>query len=186
MTAGKYNDGSKENRAVLRDRVHAGMVAAWKDTKRAEVKAWDWRFESVKLPPRTEASFGVAESTKALTDEKATAAKRNNAAYQLAWLKRKDTPIEVNCLSFGDSHFNLFLPGEAFVEYQLAAQRLKPGAVVNVAAYGDDGPGYIPTAKAFLEGGYEPTVALAGPASEEVLLTAIRKLLKVEGKGGGK
>ncbi len=185
VTAGKYNDGAKENRAALRDRVHAGMVAAWQNTKRAEVKAWDWRFEPVTLPPRSEASFGEAESTKALTDEKATAAKRNNAAYQLAWLKRKGTPIEVNCLSFGDAHFNLFLPGEAFVEYQLAAQKLKPGAVVNVAAYGDDGPGYIPTAKAYLEGGYEPTVALAGPASEEILLNAIRKLLKAE-KGGGK
>ncbi len=185
VTAGKYNDGAKENRAALRDRVHAGMVAAWKVTKRAEVKAWDWRFEPVKLPPRTEASFGEVESTKALNDEKAPAAKRNNAAYQLAWLKRKETPIEVNCLSFGDAHFNLFLPGEAFVEYQLAAQKLKPGAVVNVAAYGDDGPGYIPTAKAYLEGGYEPTVALAGPASEEILLKAIRKLLKAE-KGGGK
>ena len=34
VTAGKYNDGSKENRPVLRDRIHAGMVAAWKDTKR--------------------------------------------------------------------------------------------------------------------------------------------------------
>lgn len=186
VTAGKYNDGAKENRAVLRDRVYAGMVSAWKDTKRAEVKDWDWRFEAVKLPVRTEASFGEAESTKALNDEKATAAKRNNAAYQLAWLKRKDTPIELNCLSFGDSHFNLFLPGEAFVEYQLAAQKLKPGAVVNVAAYGDDGPGYIPTAKAYLEGGYEPTVALAGPESEALLLKAIRKLLMVEGKGGGK
>lgn len=184
VTAGKYNSGEKENRPVLRDRVHAGMVAAWRDTKRTEVKEWDWRFEAVKLPPRTEAIFGQEESTKALNDEKATAAKRNNAAYQLAWLKRKDTPIELNCLTFGESNWNLFLPGEAFVEYQLAAQKLKPGAVVNVAAYGDDGPGYIPTAKAYLEGGYEPTVALAGPDSEEILLQAIRKLLKAEGKGG--
>ncbi|MBN9118529.1 MAG: hypothetical protein J0I06_05110 [Planctomycetes bacterium] len=182
VTAGKYNDGSKENRAVLRDRVHAGMVAAWKDTKKTEVKGFAWRFEPVSLPPRKEPSFGEAESKKALADEKATAAKRNNAAYQLAWLKRKDTPIEVNCLDFGGAVLNLFLPGEAFVEYQLAAQKMRADAVVNVAAYGDDGPGYIPTAKAYLEGGYEPTVALAGPESEGVLLAAVRKLLKTEGK----
>ena len=81
---------------------------------------------------------------------------------------------------------NLFLPGEAFVEYQLAAQKMRPDAVVNVAAYGDDGPGYIPTAKAYLEGGYEPTVALAGPDSEAILLKAMRKLLKAEGKGDEK
>ena len=81
---------------------------------------------------------------------------------------------------------NLFLPGEAFVEYQLAAQKMRTDAVVNVAAYGDDGPGYIPTVKAYLEGGYEPTVALAGPESEDILLAAMRKLLKAEGKGGNK
>jgi hypothetical protein len=186
ITAGKYNDGSKENRPVLRDRIHAGMAAAWKDTKKTEVKEFDWRFEPVKLPPRKEASFGEEESRKALEDEKATAAKRNNAAYQLAWLKRKDTPIEVNCLDFGGKVLNLFLPGEAFVEYQLAAQKMRSDLVVNVAAYGDDGPGYIPTAKAYLEGGYEPTVALSGPDSEEILLKAIGKLLKAAGKGGDK
>lgn len=186
ITAGKYNDGAKENRAVLRDRVYSGMVAAWKGLKKAEAKGFDWRFEPVKLPPRKEASFGVEASRQALNDPKASDAKRNNAAFQLAWLKRQDKPIEVNCLDFGGNVLNLFLPGEAFVEYQLAAQKMRPDAVVNVAAYGDDGPGYIPTAKAYLEGGYEPTVALAGPGSEEILLNAMRKLLKAEGKGEGK
>jgi hypothetical protein len=186
VTAGKYNDGSKENRATLRDRVYAGMKRSWGDQQKWLVKEFDWRFEPVKLPPRKEASFGAEQSRKALDDEKATAAKRNNAAYQLAWLKRQDKPIEVNCLDFGGKVLNLFLPGEAFVEYQLAAQKMRPGAAVNVAAYGDDGPGYIPTAKAYLEGGYEPTVALAGPGSEEILLKAMRKLLKAEGKGSDK
>jgi hypothetical protein len=187
ITAGKYNDGAKENRPVLRDRVYKGMIVAWKGQRMWQVeKEWEWRVEAVKLPPRTEASFGEEASKKSLADEKATAAKRNNAAYQLAWLKRKDTPIEINCLEFGKHVLNLFLPGEAFVEYQLAAQKLRPDAVVNVAAYGDDGPGYIPTAKAYLEGGYEPTVALSGSGSEEILLKAMRKLLKAEGKGGEK
>jgi hypothetical protein len=186
VTAGKYNDGEKENRPVLRDKIHSAMIAAWKDTKRMAVKDWDWRYEAVKLPPRKEALFGEEQSTKALEDPKATAAKRNNGAYQMTWLKRKDIPIELNCLDFGGSVVSLFLPGEAFIEYQLAAQKMRPDAVVNVAAYGDDGPGYIPTARSYLEGGYEPTVALAGPDSEEILLTAIRKLLKAEGKGGNK
>jgi hypothetical protein len=182
ITAGKYNDGAKENRPVLRDRVHAGMVAAWKDTKRTEVSGWEWRYEPVRLPPRREASFGEEASRKTLEDTKAAAARRNNAAFQLAWLKRADTPIEVNCLDFGGKVLNLFLPGEAFVEYQLAAQKFRPNAAVQVAAYGDDGPGYIPTAAAYLEGGYEPTVALAGPDSEEILLKAIHKLLKADVK----
>ena len=180
VTAGKYNDGAKENRAVLRDRIHSAMATSWKDTKRAEVKTFDWRFEAVKLPARKEANFGAEASKAALADPKASDAKRNNAAYQLAWLKRIDTPIEVNCLDFGNAGQSLFLPGEAFVEYQLAAHAMRPDAVVNVASYGDGGPGYLPTAAAYLEGGYEPTVALAGPDSEAILLRAMRKLLKAD------
>src|SRR4051794_21722257 len=38
VTAGKYNDGAKENRAVLRDRIHAGMKGAWEATKRHALK----------------------------------------------------------------------------------------------------------------------------------------------------
>ena len=73
----------------------------------------------------------------------------------------------------------LHLPGEPFVEYQLKAQVLRPDAFVCVAGYGDDGPGYIPTDRAFLEGGYEPTVALAAP-SEGLLTKAMAKLLQAK------
>jgi hypothetical protein len=48
-----------------------------------------------------------------------------------------------------------------------------------VAGYGDGGPGYVLTDKAYLEGGYEPTVALAGPC-EGLLLKAMAKLVKVK------
>ncbi|HEX4613096.1 MAG TPA: hypothetical protein VH092_33215 [Urbifossiella sp.] len=185
VTAGKYNDGARENRAVLRDRMHAAMTAAWRGTTRTAVDGFEWRFEPVRLPPRREAAFGEEASRAALNDEKATAARRNNAAFQLAWLKRTETPIEVGCLDFGGRVLSLHLPGEAFVEYQLAAQRMRPDASVFVAAYGDDGPGYIPTARAYIEGGYEPTVALSGPDSEEILLRAARKLFRAEGKVGG-
>ena len=72
----------------------------------------------------------------------------------------------------------LHLPGEPFIEYQLKAQELRKDAFVCVAGYGDGGPGYIPTARAYLEGGYEPTVALSGPDSEAILHKAMIKLLK--------
>ena len=39
----------------------------------------------------------------------------------------------------------MHLPGELFVEYQLAAQAIGPERFVCVAAYGDYGPGYIGT-----------------------------------------
>lgn len=177
VTAGKYNDGAKENRPVLRDRMYKAMTTSFKDTKRQAVDGWEWRFEPVKFLPRKEPSFGEEASRKALEDPKQTAAKRNNSAYQLAWLKRVDTPIELNCLDFGGKVLTLFLPGEAFIEYQLAAPKMRSDATVHVVAYGDDGTGYIPTAAAYLEGGYEPTVALTSADSEELMLKAMKKLL---------
>jgi len=177
VTAGKYNDGSKENRPILRDRVYEGMKAAWTATKKSPVETWTWRVEPVKFAPRAEASFGAEASRAVLADEKQTAAKRNNAAFQLAWLARLATPIDVCSLDFGGGVSTLHLPGEPFVEYQLTAAKVRPDRAVCVAGYGDGGPGYIPTAAAFLEGGYEPTVALAHPDSEGVLLKAIAKVL---------
>ena len=75
------------------------------------------------------------------------------------------------------------MPGELFVEYQLAAKAERPDLFVAMAAYGDYGPWYIGTAKAYEEGGYEtqPRSSNVGPSAEAVLMGAIRKLLK-EGK----
>jgi hypothetical protein len=176
VTAGKYNDGAHENRPVLRDRIYTAMKAAWKTTQRYEAKQWTWRVEPVKLPARVEASFGAEASKQVLEDAKQTKAKRNNAAFQLAWLKRLDRPIELTCLDLGKAQV-LHLPGEPFIEYQLRAQKLRPDCFVCVAGYGDGGPGYIPPASAYPEGGYEPTVALAGPQSEEIITKALTKLL---------
>jgi len=177
ITAGKYNDGAHENRPVLRDRIYTAMKAAWKATRRHELKGWEWRVEPVKLPPRVEKSFGEEQSRKDLENPKQSKPRRGNAAMQLAWLKRINQPIDLTCLDFGKALL-LHLPGEPFIEYQLKAQELRKDAFVCVAGYGDGGPGYIPTARAYLEGGYEPTVALSGPDSEAILHKAMIKLLK--------
>jgi hypothetical protein len=177
VTAGKYNDGAHENRAILRDRVYAGIVGAWKATQRFPVDRCSWLVERVQLPPRREAIFGKEASRRVLADPQATAARRDNAAFQLAWLARKDRPIDLACLDLGRVRV-LHLPGEPFVEYQLFTRDQRPDIAVCVAGYGDGGPGYIPTARAYEQGGYEPTVALAGPESEAILQAAIGKLLK--------
>ncbi len=177
ITAGKYNDGSHANRPVLRDRIYEAMRAAWRTTRRHPVRGWQWRVEPVKLPPRTEPSFGAEASRKVLADARQPKATRGNAAFQLAWLQRQGRPIDLTCLDLGAA-LVLHLPGEPFIEYQLYAQSLRKDAFVCVAGYGDGGPGYIPTAAAYLEGGYEPTVALAGPPSEAILHRAMARLLK--------
>jgi len=176
VTAGKYNDGAKENRPVLRDRIHTAMVAAWKATERQAVATWQWRVAPLQLQARAEKSFGAEESRQVLEDAKAAKPKRGNAAFQLAWLKRLERPIDLMCLDLGRA-LVLHLPGEPFIEYQLKAQQVGKDRFVCVAGYGDGGPGYIPTDKAFLEGGYEPTVALAAPC-EDKLNQAIAKLLQ--------
>jgi hypothetical protein len=176
VTAGKYNDGSKENRPVLRDRMAAAMKAAWEATQRYPLTGWDWRVQAVKFRPRREKSFGEEESRAVLADARASKARRGNAALQLGWLARIDRPIELTCLDLGRA-LVLHLPGEPFIEYQLKAQALRKDRFACVAGYGDGGPGYIPTDKAYAEGGYEPTVALAAPA-EEMLTRAMARLLQ--------
>jgi hypothetical protein len=177
ITAGKYNDGARENRPVLRDRIYEAMKAAWKATVRHPLSGWEWRVDPVKLPARAEQAFGAEESRKTLQDPKQPKARRGNAAFQLAWLERLGRAIELTCLDLGKA-LVVHLPGEPFIEYQIKAQELRADAFVCVAGYGDGGPGYLPTAQAYQEGGYEPTVALAGAASEELLLGALAKLLR--------
>jgi hypothetical protein len=179
ITAGKYNDGNTSNRPILRDRMHTAMKAAWKATVRQKITTFGFRVVQVKLSPRREKTFSEAESKAVLADSKAAPAKRGNAALQLGWLARLDQPIDLTCLDLGEA-LVLHLPGEPFIEYQLEAQKLRKDRFVCVAGYGDGGPGYIPTDRGYLEGGYEPTVSLAAPC-EKVLKQAIGKLLGAKG-----
>jgi hypothetical protein len=71
------------------------------------------------------------------------------------------------------------MPGELFVEYQLAAQKMRPGAVVCMAAYGDYGPGYIGLHESYSQGGYETgPVSRVAPNVEAVLTSGMAELLK--------
>jgi hypothetical protein len=135
----------------------------------------DVRVEQIKLGKRSEKEFSLEENLKLVADSKETKVKRNIAALKLAWLQRREQTVNISCLDLGVASI-LNLPGEAFIEYQLAAQEMRPDLFVCVASYGDGGPGYIPTDKAFAEGGYEPTGAFA-PPNEGLLISTISKLL---------
>ena len=98
----------------------------------------------------------------------------------LAWLtrSRREQPIDIGCLKLGDAYV-MHMPAELFVEYQLAAQRMRPQSFVAMAAYGDYGAGYIGTEISYPQGGYETGIASrVAPSVEQVLLTAMEKLLK--------
>jgi len=179
--AGKWNDGAHENRQILADRVAAGMEKAWDSTVRTPVSDTDlsWAVEPVSLPaaPHLREDALLAE----LRNEQAKAASRWSAGKNLVWLRRcqaGDT-IDIACLSIGKVRI-LHMPGELFVEYQLAAQQLRPGLFVAMAAYGDYAPGYIGTEIAYGQGGYEtsPRASRVAPAVEKTLMDAVKKLLK--------
>jgi hypothetical protein len=70
------------------------------------------------------------------------------------------------------------MPGELFVEYQLAAAAERRNELVATAAYGDYGPMYIGTSRSYAEGGYETSaVSRVAPSVEDILLSATRKVL---------
>jgi hypothetical protein len=106
---------------------------------------------------------------------------RFTAAQDLIWLRRckSGETIDIGCLALKNARV-LTMPGELFVEYQLWAQQARPDLFVAMAAYGEYGPGYIGTRVAYDEGGYEtgPGASHVSPDVEEVLMQAVRKLLK--------
>ncbi len=176
--AGKYNDGSHQNRLILAERLADGMKRAWESTKCEPVTAGSvrWDFESVALPEASHLTK-LEERLK----ENPDSAMNSSIAMKLAWIERSRAgmKVDVSCLSIGNAKI-LHLPGELFVEYQLAAKSQRKDLFVAMAAYGDNGMGYIGTAAAYEEGGYETGEAsLAGPGSEKVLMDAINRLLSI-------
>jgi len=180
ITTGKYNDGSEESRQILAKRVETAMHQAWEQTKKIAItKNVAWKSVSVTLPLGKNI---VEEKLKyTLSDEKATRAEKMSAAEKLAWYQRWKEGVKINVSSLRlGKVWLLNLPGELFVEYQLAAQRMKPGEEVCTAAYEELGPGYIGTAISYTQGGYETSDLNSGvaPEVEAVLLEAIKKVLK--------
>jgi len=179
ITAGKYNDGAPENRLVLAQRLADGMRRAWENTKRQPVGAADvgWAVESVRLPPAKHLTTANLESN---VQGRAGASGAVDSASRLAWLRRCQAghQIDVQCLRLGRARI-LHLPGELFVEYQLAAKAMRPDRFVGLAAYGDYAPGYIGTEIAYGQGGYEtgPDASNVAPEVEAVLMAAMRKVL---------
>jgi len=180
VTAGKYNDGSHPMRAVLADRIHAGMVAADGDADQ-HVDALDsarWVTAPFTFGPRSDLDLDKLKAI--VSDPKQTIVNRNREAMACGWLMRvaSKRPILLSRLDLGGAATLLHLPAETFVEYQLDAQRSVPRTFLATAAYGDGGPWYIPLKRSFGEGGYEPSVALVSEDSEPAYRRAIEDLLR--------
>ena len=179
VTAGKYNTGERKNRAVLANRLYAAMALAWKNTKRRQLKQVEFRNAKLLLKPRDHAGFTKADFDKKLV-------KGGNhwdqclAAMGLSWRQRceRGQPVDVPAIDFGPAQL-LLLPGESYVEYQLAAQKMRPDSFVLVAGYGEGGTGYIPTEKHWEEkDGNLGDWCWVHPGAEKPLLQAIESALR--------
>jgi hypothetical protein len=179
LGAGKYNDGTPENRLRLAERLADGMRRAWEATRREPIVAGDvaWRVRPALLPA---ASHLREEELRARMQGKDAAFFLSGGAAKLAWLERcrQGRTIDITCLCVKSARV-LHMPGELFVEYQLGAKAFRPEHFVAMASYGDYGPGYVGTAIAYEQGGYEtsPASSNVGPEVEQTLMEAVRALL---------
>jgi hypothetical protein len=105
----------------------------------------------------------------------------SRAASLLNLLEMDETvEIEVQALAIGDLAL-VGLPGEMFVELGLAIKKGSPYEYTFVVELANDYVGYVPTAKAFTEGGYELLPGWASrlaPEAGEVLVNTTLRLLK--------
>lgn len=179
VAAGKYNDGSQDNRPVLAQRLAEGMKLAWDSQQKHPLHASQvsWKTVPVALPVRD--TLVETQLLAKLDDASQKPTDRVRAGRDLIFLRRARAGhhIPLTCLQLGPARV-LHMPGELFVEYQLAAQRMRPGEFIALAAYGDCGPGYIGTEIAYSQGGYETgIVSRVAPHVEQVLLNGMRALL---------
>lgn len=179
VTAGKYNDGSPQNRPALADRIYQAMTVAWKATQRLPIVAAEFRSVPLRLEPRDEPGFTLADLRQRLASD-AKPFGQCLAALGLSWRKAADAgyKIEVPILDFGSAQL-LLLPGESYVEYQLLAQQLRPDSFVVTMGYGECAPGYIPTERAWEEGDTNlRDWCWVAPGAQERMTVALRLAMR--------
>ena len=128
VTAGKYNDGSPANRAVLANRIETAMKSAFEASEKNRISNAEFRTVKLRLEPRSSPGFSRQELTERLkTDPKGF--NRCLAAMGLSWLRRAEKPdhtIDVPCLDLGQAAV-LLLPGESW-STSFTPSRCGPGS----------------------------------------------------------
>ncbi len=181
IAAGKYNDGSEAMRPILAKRVETAMYLAWKQTKKRALARKDIAWKSLPVILPLGKNIVKDSLTATLASPRASFSDKLAAAEKLAWYQRSVAGQQVNVSSLRLGKIWLLnMPGELFVEYQLAAQKMRPGEHVCTAAYEEYGAGYIGTRIAYSQGGYETSDINSGvaPEVEDVLMNAMRTVLQ--------
>ena len=94
----------------------------------------------------------------------------------LSKINEKSLTSEIQAISLGDIAL-VSIPGELFVEYGLEIKKKSPFPHTFIVGYANDYVGYIPTLKAFGEGGYEVRTGIASKLDPGVGEAIIKKAL---------
>ncbi len=140
------------------------------------------------------ASGHVTVPLRKVSDTQVTAARANApkiGTSDLPFLTQVETVTTLDLASRGstlDAEVQVFrlnrdmaivlLPGEIFVELGLAIKQASPFKHTLVIELSNDNPAYIPTEKAFKEGGYETVNSRIEPGGGEQLVAEALRLLK--------
>jgi hypothetical protein len=177
VTAGKFNDGSPENRVALADRVYGAMAAADASAEDHPLDQVSWATVPIHFDAREDLDLNRLLAV--VNDPDETTVNRNRNAMTCGWLERlrSKRPILLGKLDTNAVSV-LHLPAETFVEYQLYARALSGPFPMAVAAYGDGGPWYIPLERSYGEGGYEPSVSWVSTMSEPMYKSKLEELIR--------
>ena len=174
--AGKYNNGSKEARVELTQRMFDGITTSNATLKPEPIRSFAWETEDI-LPP-LDPRFNEEQLLLGIRNKTNRVVARNRPSYTVAFIRRvkEGIPITLSSLHVNDISM-LHLPAESFIEYQLRAQAIAPNRFVACAAYGDGGPWYIPVKEAYPQGGYAVGVAWCSPQIDPLMSNGIQTLL---------
>ncbi len=178
VAAGKYNDGSHAAREALTDRVYVALAENMSNLQPTAIEQLAW--DSVDVLPLPNPQLSAEALQRQISDPTQSIVNRNRPSYQLGYIQRLEAkiPITISHLRINGAGL-LHMPGESFVEYQLAAAEMFPGAFLATAAYGDGGPWYIPVADEFPHGGYEVDMCFSDPQIDQTLREAIARVFRV-------
>jgi len=96
-------------------------------------------------------------------------------------LKQKEIvslPLDVQVFRLSNNTAIVTLPGEFFVEFGLMIKNLSPFDNTIIVEMANNGVNYVPTKKAFLQGGYEVENSRLAPGGGEMLAEAAVQMLK--------
>jgi hypothetical protein len=181
IAAGKYNDGSPGRRIVLANRMEEAMQQAWEETVKKPLIESDFNWKNIEIQLPLGKHLVEEDLLASLLDDQLDSLKKFTAAKQLAWLRRTRSGHKVNISAIQFANVRLLnLPGETCLEYQLAAQKIKPSEHICTAAYEEYGSGYICAEIAYSQGGYESSnrASFVAPEVESVLVEAIKQVLE--------